>query len=113
MDTKTCPTCASEINLRASRCPHCRARQPDAPSMYRGGPGRMIAGVCVGVARSLALDPLLVRVAFCIAAFLTGGIVVGVYVVLWAITPASIDGPAPLTRFFGWLSASSPASRSS
>ena len=48
--------------------------------------GRLLAGVCVGLADHFGLDPTLVRVAFGVLAFFSGlGIVA--YLVAWALIP--------------------------
>src|SRR5271165_2668073 len=48
--------------------------------------GRMLAGVCVGLADHFGLDPTLVRVGFGVLAFFSGlGIVA--YLVAWALIP--------------------------
>ncbi|MGO8958989.1 MAG: PspC domain-containing protein [Streptosporangiaceae bacterium] len=48
--------------------------------------GRLLAGVCVGLADHFGLDPTLVRVAFAVLAFFSGlGIVA--YLVAWVLIP--------------------------
>ena len=54
--------------------------------LYRSRTERMIAGVCVGIAQYLAIDPTLVRLAF-VAFTLAGGAGVLLYVVLAVIMP--------------------------
>lgn len=103
MDKKTCPTCRSEIEAGALRCPHCRARQPDAPPMHRDAPGRMLGGVCAGLARELQVDATLVRVVFAAACLISGGLAFGAYIVIWALTPFQAGGRAPATRALDWL----------
>ena len=46
-----------------------------------------VAGVCAGIARRTGLDPLLVRVAFVVAAF-AGGVGIAVYMIGWIAMPA-------------------------
>jgi len=47
---------------------------------------RMIGGVCGGLAESVALDPVLIRVAFVVAAFACGfGVLL--YLALWLLLP--------------------------
>src|SRR5688572_28008002 len=66
-----------------------------APPLRRPADGRVLAGVCAGIAERLGADPLLVRVAFIAAA--TTGLGFAVYALGWAIMPT--DGtPAPLRR---------------
>lgn len=104
MDTrKTCPTCRSEIESGALRCPHCRSRQPDMPTMHRDAPGRMLGGVCAGLARELGVDVLLVRIAFAVLCLLSGGLAFGAYMMIWVLTPFEARGRAPVTRALDWL----------
>jgi phage shock protein C len=48
--------------------------------------GRMLAGVCVGLAEYFGIDANLVRLVFAIASFF-GFLGVLVYVVAWAVVP--------------------------
>src|ERR1700761_7770645 len=49
-----------------------RAGQPGRPPLRRAVDGRMVAGVCAGLADYLAVDVTLVRVAFAVFTFLGG-----------------------------------------
>src|SRR5439155_5790888 len=95
MDKKTCPTCRSEIEAAAFRCPHCRARQPDMPAMHRDVPGRLLAGVCAAIGRELQVDATMVRIAFAVGCLVSGGLVFGAYVMIWLLTPFQASGRAP------------------
>ncbi|WP_207457748.1 PspC domain-containing protein [Herbiconiux sp. SYSU D00978] len=48
--------------------------------------GKVIAGVCAGLARRFGLPPFLVRLAFVLSLFLPGPQVI-IYVALWLIMP--------------------------
>jgi phage shock protein PspC (stress-responsive transcriptional regulator) len=109
--TKTCAACAMEINVRASKCPHCRTPQSNASRMHRDVPDRKIAGVCAAVAQQLGLDPVLVRVAFVVAALMSGGLTAGVYLLLWLATPNTPGERAPLTRILDWVDSLTSPSR--
>jgi phage shock protein C len=73
--------------------------------LYRSRDDRMLAGVAGGVADLLGFDPSLVRIVWLLAAFLTGGIALVVYVVMAIVVPerpadlgpstASAPGAAP------------------
>lgn len=56
---------------------------------------KMLAGVAAGLADYLGMDPVLIRLAFVVLAFMgSGG--VWIYLVLWIIMPeASADPSAP------------------
>jgi phage shock protein C len=55
-------------------------------SLSRPREGRMIAGVCAGLARRFGLSVGLVRLLFVLSVILPGSQVL-VYVVLWALIP--------------------------
>lgn len=103
--TKRCVACAMDLRDEATRCPHCRAMQPGAV-MHRGGEGRRLMGVCLALARQFGLDVALVRVAFIIAMVVTAGATLAVYFLLWAFTPPSAIGKAPIQRGVDWLTRS-------
>jgi phage shock protein C len=102
-ETKRCEACRMDIRVEATRCPHCRERQPGAERMHRGGEGRAVGGVCTALARQLGMDVGLVRVAFVVALALSGGTALMVYLLLWALTPPSAMGKAPVQRLVDWL----------
>jgi len=49
--------------------------------------GRMLAGVCAGIARYFGLDVTLVRVIWAVVSVITGGAGVLAYLVAWALIP--------------------------
>ena len=55
--------------------------------LVRRRDGRMLAGVCAGVADYLGLDVTVVRVIWAVVAVITGGAGVLAYLVAWAIIP--------------------------
>jgi phage shock protein PspC (stress-responsive transcriptional regulator) len=71
--------------------------------MHRGGEGRRLLGVCLALSRQLGLDVALIRVAFVIALAVTGGATLMVYLLLWAFTPPSAIGQAPMQRMVDWV----------
>lgn len=64
------------------------------PMLVRPREGRIIAGVCAGIAKRWGVDLTLVRV---LAVVLTvfSGVGLAAYIAIWLLTP-STDGPAPL-----------------
>jgi phage shock protein C len=70
------------------------AGSPATPLFVRPREGRMLAGVCAGIAERWSLDVTLVRIAAVVLTLLSGvGLVA--YVAAWLLTP-STDQPAPL-----------------
>src|SRR5918995_5267512 len=67
---------------------------PDGLARRRDG--RVVAGVCAGVARWIGVDPIVVRLAACILA-LANGVGVVLYLVAWAVLPEGTadTGAAP------------------
>lgn len=101
--SRTCASCASEINPKAVKCPHCRARQAGAPPMHRDVAGKVAAGVCAALAAELGVDVVLVRVGFALAAITSLGLAMWVYALIWFVTPAEANGKSPMTRVTDWL----------
>ncbi|MBI5105093.1 MAG: PspC domain-containing protein, partial [Solirubrobacterales bacterium] len=60
----------------------------------------VLGGVCAGLASSLGVDPLLLRVAF-IVITVAGGLGVPLYLVLWAALPAGDGAPSLGARLRG------------
>jgi len=54
--------------------------------LYRGGDGRMLAGVASGLAEYFDIDPTLVRVGFVVMSLL-GGLAVPLYLAGWLLIP--------------------------
>jgi phage shock protein C len=92
-----CKNCGSTIVETARFCSACGAETaPAAPaayarvaprSMVRPRAGRMIGGVCQGLANQYAWDVAWVRVIAVVTALFGGGIGGVVYLVLWVVTP--------------------------
>jgi phage shock protein C len=55
--------------------------------LVRSRDGRMLAGVCAGVADYLGFDVTLVRVIWAVVSVLTGGVGVLAYLAAWALIP--------------------------
>ena len=57
-----------------------------ATTLYRPREGRIIAGVCAGLANRFGWDPTLVRVIAVLSIFLPGPQVLA-YILLWIVMP--------------------------
>ncbi len=55
--------------------------------LVRPRQGRMVAGICAGIAEYFGLDVTLVRVIVAVVSFLTGGAGVLAYLAAWMIIP--------------------------
>ena len=53
--------------------------------------GRVVAGVCAGLARRLGLGPWLTRILFLLVNLVIPGSFLIVYVVLWVLMPAEVE----------------------
>ena len=89
--TKRCPYCAEEIRVEARKCRHCgsfvEGGSPLTRSWYRSRRGRLIAGVCAGLAEEFGISVTIVRLAFLLGTLLGGGMGLVIYLVLWVVMP--------------------------
>ncbi len=69
--------------------------------LYRSPSDRMIAGVAGGLATWLNIDPSLVRIAWVLLAFFSGGIFALVYFVMMIVVPLAPPGWVPRPRDAG------------
>jgi phage shock protein C len=96
-----CTACGNAMNDADRFCAHCgkASGAPSAPADYAPRPRmrrymaeKKIAGVCAGIARHMAWDVTLVRVAF-LAAILFKGLGLIAYLIAWIAMPRD-DEPA-------------------
>ncbi len=66
--------------------------QAGEQAFYRGT-DRIVGGVCSGLAAGFHIDPIWVRIAFVLLAFLQG-IGLFIYIVLWLVMPEKAEGKA-------------------
>ena len=64
--------------------------QPTYKQLRRSRSDRVLGGVCAGIARYLGVDPVAVRVGYAIVAFVSGGLAVLAYPVLWVLMPEEL-----------------------
>jgi phage shock protein PspC (stress-responsive transcriptional regulator) len=58
--------------------------------LHRDIDNKVLGGVCSGIAAYFNMDPVLVRVIFAILPFLSFGVIIPIYIVLWIAVPAAI-----------------------
>jgi phage shock protein C len=83
------PTGASGHDADTGRDPRAGgepAGHGDVQRLHRGGRGRMLAGVAVGLADYFDVDPVMVRIGFVALGFL-GGLAVPLYLAGWLLIP--------------------------
>ena len=68
--------CKGEINMSTSK------------ALTRSNSSRMLAGVCGGLGEFLDIDPTIVRLAFVLGFFISGGTALLVYLVMALIVPS-------------------------
>src|SRR5213080_2844325 len=65
----------------------------DGHRLTRSETDKRIAGVCGGLGEYFGIDPILIRVAFVLLAFMGPGVIA--YIVLWIVMPKGQPGAAP------------------
>ena len=87
---KRCPYCAEEIQEQALKCRYCGSLLEGSAlsrTWYRSRRGKMIAGVCAGLAEQFGISVTALRLAAVVLTLLGAGWGIIVYVVLWVIMP--------------------------
>ena len=68
--------------------------------LYRLKDGRVVAGVCTGVAATIGIDATLIRLGFALLTVF-GGLGVLLYLCAWVVVPDETDGVSIAESFVG------------
>lgn len=74
---------------------------PRPSTLLRDTQRGLVGGVLAGLGGRLGVDPVILRVAFVIAAIATGGLALLAYLVAWAALPTAGGAAAPVARVGG------------
>jgi phage shock protein PspC (stress-responsive transcriptional regulator) len=91
---KKCPYCAEEVRDEAVKCRYCGSILEGSAltrTWYRSRRGKMIAGVCAGLAEQFGISLTALRLAAVLLALLGIGWGIIIYAVLWVIMPYKQD----------------------
>lgn len=90
-----CPSCATRLPASARFCSKCGAAVPPAAAtprkpLIRPRAGRVIAGVCIGMAQTYDWDVALVRILTVVGLCVSGGLVAVAYLAGWIGIPEEL-----------------------
>lgn len=90
---KRCPWCAEWIRAEAVKCRFCGSTLARTSldfvtdAWLRPRDGRVLAGVCAGLAEQFGISVTIVRLAFVLGTLVSGGVFLLMYLGLWLAMP--------------------------
>lgn len=92
-DERRCPWCAEPIRPEAVKCRFCGSSLESGTTRFLTQPwlrpreGRVLVGVCAGLAEQFGISVSIVRLAFVLGSLFSGGFFLLVYLGLWLAMP--------------------------